>query len=312
MHIDVHPVAFSIGALEVRWYGIFLALAVVWLIAWVWWHIRSGKSKISTDTLMTLALVGIPSGIIFARLVHVFDNIVVAKLHPELALSGEVIDYSLEPGRIIGGDGLTAYGAVLGAALGIWIYCKIAKVKIGYVFDLIAPAVMMAQAIGRVGCLLNGCCYGVETSLPWGLEYTNPASLGFYSGFAHPTVLYEIIFCVIGFLVLLKLRGRFKPEGSLFLIYFCLYSSWRIGSDFLRDGSPFLFGLHQAQVISIIVLATCLQWLIRHTRWIKKEEMLEGSNVQVAPMPLLDENNNQSQLPESQPPVKTEQLENNK
>lgn len=275
MHIDVNPVAFQIGALGVRWYGIFLALAVVWLIFWVWWHIRSGKAQISFDTLLTMALVGIPSGIVFARLLHVLDNIVVAKLHPELALTGAVFDYSTDPIKIIGGSGLTIYGAVLGAALGIWIYCMMTKIKIGYVFDLISPAVLIAQAIGRFGCLFNGCCYGKVTSVPWGLEYTNPASLAPVGVLAQPTVIYEIIFCVVGFLILLKLRCKFKPAGSLFVIYLSLYAAWRIGIDFLRDGNPFLLGLHQAQVISIFLLLCTIPWMVLKMRWVKKEPVTE-------------------------------------
>lgn len=270
IQFPVNPIAFQIGQFTLRWYGLFLALAVVWLIFWMWWQIRKG-AKITPDTMLTLALVGIPSGIIFARLVHVLDNIVVAKLHPELALSGQVFDYTQDWARIIGGEGLTAWGAVLGASLGVWIYCKLAKVKIGYVFDLLAPAIIMAQAIGRIGCLLNGCCYGVATTLPWGLEYTNPQSLGFGAGVTHPTVVYEIIFNVLAFVVLLKLRGKFKPEGSLYLIYLSLYSAWRLGIDFLRDGTPFLFGLHQAQVISIVILLIAVPWMAKNTRWAKPE-----------------------------------------
>ncbi len=270
IQFPINPIAFQIGQFTLRWYGLFLALAVVWLIFWMWWQIRKG-AKITLDTMLTLALVGIPSGIIFARLVHVLDNIVVAKLHPELALSGQVFDYTQDWARIIGGEGLTAWGAVLGASLGVWIYCKLAKVKIGYVFDLIAPAIIMAQAIGRIGCLLNGCCYGKATTLPWGLEYTNPQSLGFGAGVTHPTVVYEIIFNVLAFVALLKLRGKFKPEGSLYLIYLLLYSGWRLGIDFLRDGNPFLFGLHQAQVISIVILLIAVPWMAKNTRWAKPE-----------------------------------------
>jgi phosphatidylglycerol:prolipoprotein diacylglycerol transferase len=270
MQFPVNPIAFQIGPFELRWYGLFLALAVVWLIFWVWLQIRKG-AKITTDTMLTLALVGIPSGVIFARLIHVFDNIIVAKLHPELALSGKVIDYTQNWSSIIGGEGLTAWGAVLGASLGCWIYCKIAKIKIGYVFDLIAPGIIMAQAIGRLGCLMNGCCYGTPTTLPWGLEYTNSLSLGFGAGVTHPTVVYEIFFNVLAFVVLLQLRGRLKPQGSLYLVYLSLYSVWRLGIDFLRDGTPFLFGLHQAQVISIVILLIAVPWMAMSTRWTKPE-----------------------------------------
>jgi phosphatidylglycerol:prolipoprotein diacylglycerol transferase len=266
----VNPIAFQIGPFELRWYGLFLALAVVWLIFWVWWQIRKG-AKISTDTMLTLALVGIPSGIIFARLIHVVDNIVVAKTSTDPLVLAKVVDYTQNWASIIGGEGLTAWGAVLGASLGCWIYCKIAKIKIGYVFDLVAPGIIMAQAIGRLGCLMNGCCYGIPTTLPIGMEYTNPLSLGYGAGFTYPTVIFEIIFNVLAFVALLKIRGRVKPEGSLYVIYLSFYSVWRLGIDFIRDGTPFLFGLHQAQVISIIILLVAVPWLVMNARFGKPE-----------------------------------------
>jgi len=286
IEIGVSPIAFTIGTVSIRWYGIFIALAIIWIMVWLAWQLKKG-ARISYDTIFTAALVGVPSGIIISRLLHVVDNIVIAKLHPELADS--VIDYTQHPGQIIGAEGLTAYGAVLGAALGIWIYVKITKKEIGYFFDLIAPSVVVAQAvIGRIGCTLNGCCYGIETSLPWGVVYTHPESLAYFASNAlpsgvglHPTQPYEIIYGLIVFGVLLWLRGRFKPPGSLFLIYLGLYAIWRLGIDFIREGNPFLFGLHQAQVISIIVLAIVVPVLALRTRWVKAEtEVKEIEEVQ--------------------------------
>jgi len=280
IEIGVSPIAFTIGTVSIRWYGIFIALAIIWIMVWLAWQLKKG-ARISYDTIFTAALVGVPSGIIISRLLHVVDNIVIAKLHPELA--GSVIDYTQYPGQIIGAEGLTAYGAVLGAALGIWIYVKITKKEIGYFFDLIAPSVVIAQAvIGRIGCTLNGCCYGIETSLPWGILYTHPESLAYFvsndlpAGVGlHPTTVYEIIYGLIVFGVLVALRGRFKPAGSLFLIYLGLYAIWRLGIDFIREGNPFLFGLHQAQVISIIVLAIVVPVLALRTRWVKAETVVK-------------------------------------
>lgn len=255
IEIGIDPVAFAIGSIEVRWYGIMIALAVLVLVLWMVREVRRG-ANISYDTLFTLALIGIPSGIIFARLLHIID---------------QWEFYSQNPGQIIGGEGLTIYGAILGAALGIWIYSRFSSsFRYGYVADLVAPGIILAQAIGRVGCTINGCCYGAPTSLPWGVVYTQPASIASSLGVAtHPVVVYEIIFNLIVFGVLLKLRGRLKPDGSLFLVYLGLYSLWRLGSDFLRAGTPFLFGLHQAQVIGLIVLAIIIPLLIYRTRWVK-------------------------------------------
>lgn len=262
----VSPVIFSIGPFELRWYSLAILVAVLWMIFWIWRNMRKGD-KLPEDTIFSIAIIGIVSGVVFARLLHVIDNIVVAKVHPELAISGVVNDYTQDWGAIIGGEGLTAWGAVLGAALGIWIFCKIKKIKIGYFFDMLAPAVIMAQAIGRVGCLFNGCCYGVSTDLPWGMKYTNSNLAACAAGVTHPTVIYEIIFNVLAFVLLYKLRNKLKPAGSLFVLYLCLYSAWRLGIDFLRDGAPFFFDLHQAQFIGLVILVVGVPWMVKNTRW---------------------------------------------
>ncbi len=232
-----------------------VALAVVVLILWVLREVRRG-AKLSYETIITAALIGIPSGIIISKLLHVID----------------MWDYySQYPSQIIGASGLAIWGAVLGATLGVWIYSKFSNLRFGYLVDLVAPGIILAQAVGRVGCTINGCCYGLPTSLPWGVVYTHPESYAPLGVAVHPTQIYEIVFCLIVFAVLLRLRGRFKPDGSLFLIYLSIYSLWRVGIDFLRDGTPFLFGLHQAQVISIIVLLITIPILVLRTRWVKAE-----------------------------------------
>ena len=254
--ISIDPVAFAIGPIEVRWYGIMIALAILTVVLWTAWQVKKG-ANISYDTVFTAALVGIPSGVILSRLLHVIDG-------------WEY--YSQNPGEIIGGGGLTAYGAILGATLGIWIYSRFSRFQFGYFADVVAPGIILAQAVGRVGCTLNGCCYGLETFLPWSIVYTHPGSLCPLGVTVHPTQVYEIIWNLLVFGVLLKLRGRLKPDGSLFLIYLSLYSAYRLGTDFLRDGTSFLFGLHQAQVIAIIVLAIAIPFLALRTRWVRVTE----------------------------------------
>jgi phosphatidylglycerol:prolipoprotein diacylglycerol transferase len=247
--ISVDPIAF----LNVRWYGVMVALAVAVVVLWVILEVRRG-AKISYEAILTASLIAIPSGVIISRLLHVIDR---------------WDYYSLYPGQIVGGSGLTIYGAVLGATLGIWVYSRFSKINFGYLADLLAPAAILAQAVGRVGCTINGCCYGVPTSLPWGVVYTNPESYAPLGVAVHPTQIYEIIYLLIIFGVVFSLRGRLKPDGSLFLVYLSLYSLWRIGIDFLREGTPFLLGLHQAQVIGIIVLAIAVPILVLKTRWVK-------------------------------------------
>jgi len=260
--ISINPVAFTIGSIAVRWYGIMVALAIVVIVLWMLREVRRG-ANLSYETIFTAALIGIPSGAVISRLLHVIDR------------WGY---YSQNPGQIIGAAGLTIYGAVLGAALGVWIYSKVGKPQFGYFADLTAPGIILAQIIGRVGCTINGCCYGMPTSLPWGVVYAHPDSYAPLGIAIHPTQLYEIIYNLIVFAVLLKLKGRLKPDGSLFLIYLSLYSLWRVGIDFLREGTPFLFGLHQAQVIGLIVLAISVPILAYRARWVKAESKAKKIN----------------------------------
>lgn len=245
IEIGVDPVAFTIGSIEVKWYGIMIALGVLFLVLWSMRQIQKG-AEISYDDLFTAALVAIPSGVIFARLLHVIDR---------------WDYYSLYPEKIIAFEGLTIYGAIIGAAFGIWAYSKFSKFRFGYTMDMIAPAVPMAQAIGRVGCILNGCCYGDPTSLPFGIFYTDPDSAGYHASQSlpdgmglHPTQAYEIIFLLITFAVMLFLRKRIKTEGVLFLTYISLYSLWRFAVGFLRQGTEFMFGLQQAQFLGLCIL----------------------------------------------------------
>jgi phosphatidylglycerol---prolipoprotein diacylglyceryl transferase len=260
--IDTNPIAFSIGSVQIGWYGIMVTLAVITIVTWALVNIRKDP-RITSDMMLNAALVGIPSGIIGARLLHIIDKWGF---------------YMANPGRIIGGDGLTIWGAVLGAALGIWIYNRFSKHSFAHMADMLAPGIILSQAVGRVGCTILGDDTGKFTSLPWGFVYTSPNSptnqaVGLLA--THPVVTYEIFINLIIFGILLLLRKRLKPDGSLFMVYLSLYSIWRLAGDFLRVGEPFLFGLYQAQFISVIVLIICIVLMAWKTRWVKKGELVE-------------------------------------
>jgi phosphatidylglycerol:prolipoprotein diacylglycerol transferase len=239
IEININPVAFTIGSTEVRWYGVLMAVGVLALIGWTALQIRRG-AKISYDTLLGAALVGIPSGIVFARLIHVID---------------QWEYYSQYPSQIIGGEGLTIYGAILGAALGLWVYSRFVKFNYLYVADVFTPGILLAQAIGRVGCVINGCCFGEKvTNLPWGFIYRNSSCYAgeYLNTPVQPTNAYEIIFLLALFGVILAFRSKFKPVGAQFFFYLGMYGLWRIGVGFLRINDPFLLGLEQAQFIGLV------------------------------------------------------------
>jgi len=234
-----------------------VALAVVTVVGWVFWQNR--KSQIlSYDSIFTAALIGIPSGIIFSKVLHVIDQ----------------WRYYLDnPGRILSGEGLTIWGAVIGATIGAWVYSKVSRqFRFSSFADMIAPGIILSQAIGRVGCTFNGCCYGDEAHSAFSVIYTNPNSYAPIGIPVLPTQIFEIGYDLAVFGILLLLRGRLKPVGSLFVVYYALYGAWRFGIEFIRQGTPFLFGMHQAQVIGLVVLLITIPIIIFKVRWNKGEE----------------------------------------
>jgi len=268
--ISINPVAFHIGFIEVRWYGIIVAIAVAVVALWMVRQINVRKPDLPSSHDIIIAPVGIISGMIGAKLVHILERL---------------DSYIQNPADILSRGGLAIYGAVIGATLGIWIYLKLShhdveRQHFGFYIDLVAPGIILAQAIGRIGCTINGCCHGKVAPdwLPWAISYSSdyppPDGYSVQSPYfldkpLYPTQPYEIIFCLIGFAILLKLRGRLKPDGSLFLFYLAIYSAWRLGIGFLRTDMQFIFGLSQAQLISIVVLAVCIALLVYRKRRVK-------------------------------------------
>ena len=244
IEIDINPVAFSIGPLMVRWYGIMVVLAVVTVI---FIALREAKRiGIPQEHIYSISLWAIIGGLIGTRLFHIID---------------QWKYYMAHPWQIIGFEGLSIYGAVVGALIAILIYTQVNKLSFWQIGDIIAPGAILGQAIGRVGCLLNGCCYGVACDLPWAVVYENPNSYARLGIPLHPTQVYHIIWNLTGFAVLWLLRKRLKPQGSLFLLWLALYAAGDLSIRFFREGEPFLFGMQQAQLIGILMLVITVPWL---------------------------------------------------
>ena len=253
IEIHIAPVAFTIAGTPVSWYGLIYLLAALVVL---FWGLRERRrvAGLSSRIVLNMGLIALFCGLVFSKLFHVIER----------------WDYFLNnPKDFFNPDGLTIIGAILGAALGIGIYSRLNRLPFRQVFDIMVPGLILAQAIGRIGCAINGCCYGIATSLPWGIIYTHPDSAGYGASLnlsagmgLHPVQIYSVIYDLVVFAVLFKLRGRLQPDGSLTLIYTILYAAWRLGIGFLRVGSPFVAGLHQAQFLSIIGLAIAVPLLI--------------------------------------------------
>lgn len=233
-----------------------VAAAILFIIGWIrhFW----GKIGVTSDFVAGVAVVAIPCGLLVSKLLHVIDKLSY---------------YASHPGEILNPAGLTIFGAILGGILGMWIYCRLRGVSATPLLDLAAPGVILGQAIGRIGCTINGCCYGKPTTLPWGFVYTHPNSYAPPGIAVHPTQVYELLWDLLVFgLLFYILRGRLRPEGSLIAAYLALYSLGTFGIRFLRgDVTPFVLGLQEAQLVSLAILLAVVPFLLAKVRRVGKD-----------------------------------------
>ncbi len=129
--------------------------------------------------------------------------------------------------------------------------------------DAAAPGLVLGQAIGRFACIITGDSVGKPTNGPFGFAYTQPGAMVPQLGVYYvPAPVYEIVMNLIIFAVVWRLRDRKLPEGSLFLVYLVLYSAGRFVVTFWSAYQVVAFGLNQAQIISLAMLAVGLPWLL--------------------------------------------------
>jgi prolipoprotein diacylglyceryl transferase len=226
------PVAFSIFGLEVRWYGLLIAIAV--MIGTLIAAKEAGRKGIKEETLIDFLLFAVPVAIISARLYYVIFS---------------WSYYSSNPGQILNirGGGLAIHGAVIGGALVAIIFTRIKKLRFWTLADVVAPSLILGQAIGRWGNFANQEAHGGPTDLPWGIMVDGVK--------VHPTFLYESIWNLLVFLFLIWYRKKSKVEGEIFLLYVILYSVARFFIEGLRTDSLMLGPIRVAQLISVLTIA---------------------------------------------------------
>ena len=258
--IGIDPVAFSIGALEVRWYGIMVAAAVIALLAITFHELK--RRGVPESAIFNLLLWGVVGGIIGGKLGY---------------LVGYWQTYGVDPSEILSPYGWALHGTIIGVVLAGAIYWSIRTGKVSLqellrLGDAVAVGAPLAQAIGRVGCTLNGCCWGSPTSLPWAVIYTNPDSFcGLKGAPLHPTQIYFVLWNLVVFAVVWRLRDRLKPQGSLFFVYLSLYCAGDFALRFLRADPSVLGALREAQIVSLTILIIALPLLIIRIRRFRKK-----------------------------------------
>ena len=271
--ISIDPVAFTIGSLTIRWYGIIVAVAVILMIVII---PREAKKLGITRDLYSLFLWCILGGYIGGRLAYI------------------IYDWAYfvaNPREIIGFAGLGQNGMIIGVFAAALIYMRVTRMRFSELLsiaDALAVAMPLALGIGRLACTINGCCSGKPSPFqhfPGAVIYA-PRPPGTplqdwyhlssqYLGVPiYPTQIYHLLWGLIVFAVVWRLRGKFKPEGCLAFFCFCLFAAGDFGVRFFRIGEPLLWGLYQAQVLDLAILAVFLPWLIIRTRRFKKQALV--------------------------------------
>ncbi|AMA71771.1 MULTISPECIES: prolipoprotein diacylglyceryl transferase [Aneurinibacillus] len=256
----IDPIAFQLGPLSVHWYGIILGTAALvgLLLA-----LREAKQVgMDPETIMDVVMYAVPAAIIGARIYYViFRWDEYYRSHPE-----EII--------AVWHGGIAIHGALIASILTAYIYSRIKKISFWRLVDVVAPSLIIGQAIGRWGNFINQEAHGGPVSLEFLQNLHLPQFIinqmyifdpvtNTYS-YYHPTFLYESLWNLLGFILLITIR-RLLPlkRGDLFLTYVIWYSIGRFFVEGMRTDSLMLTEtLRMAQVISLLLIAFALIMMV--------------------------------------------------
>ncbi len=221
----MHPEILSWGFLHVRSYGLLLAIA---FLVGTWLSLREARRlELNEDHVVTVVLVVLVASVVGARALYVLEHIQEFRREWGSALA-------------IWQGGLTLYGGVVAGTVAGLLTARQLGLPMWTVADALTPAFALGTVFGRIGCFLNGCCYGVPTTLPWGVVFPPDSFAGLEFGNApiHPSQLYFALAGLLLFVVTWSLRRRLRIPGSLFWIFIGSFALVRIPLDATRAYDP--------------------------------------------------------------------------
>jgi phosphatidylglycerol:prolipoprotein diacylglycerol transferase len=250
----MHPILFEIGSWPVYSYGVLLALA--YLAGLQLAVIRARRWGLNATKVMDFGIYLIIAALVGAKLMLVAVDFDYFRAQPRELLS------------LVRAGGVF-YGGLLGAlAVGLWLVRRYG-LPVWTTADLFAPGIAVGHVVGRLGCLLAGCCYGQPTDAAWGITFTHPvaaANVGTPLGLPlHPTQLYDAgaELVILAVLLLMERRGRGFP-GRTFWLYMMLYAISRYVVEIYRgDPRGMIWGMSTSQFVSILIVPLALVMLLR-------------------------------------------------
>jgi phosphatidylglycerol:prolipoprotein diacylglycerol transferase len=241
----VHPILFQHGTFAIHAYGVMMALA---FLAGLWTATRRARRvSIPAERIADVTLWLMVGAILGARIVYVTTY-----------WKQEFADQPFTEVFMIQHGGLVYYGGLIGAVVAGMIAIHRLKLPLWKTADVFAPSIALGSVFGRIGCLLNGCCYGRTCDLPWAITFTNPQAAQ-YSNTPlgvplHPTQVYDALLNLLLYFFLAWLFRRKKFDGQIFATYLILYAVFRSCVEYFRGDYPgdhIHAGLTSAQLVSV-------------------------------------------------------------
>ncbi len=248
--LDISPVAFSIGTKDIYWYALIILFGFLMGILLV--SLDSDKRGLAKDNVLDIALYGIVSGIICARIYYVLFAL------DEFRNDWLSVFYIWE-------GGIAIYGGIIGAVISTLIYCKAKKLNIPNTLDVCCVGLLLGQSIGRWGNFVNCEVYGRATDFILGMSISGRAPV-------HPLFLYESVWSFIGVVLLCILRNKKTRNGQIFCGYILWYSIGRLALEGMRDTEYILYAIPDVLGISQLVAGILIVLSIIGLVYIKKSD----------------------------------------
>lgn len=253
--INIDPVMAEFGPFTLTWHGLFTAVGIIAGVSLSVWIAK--KDGIPSEIAQEIALVGVPCAIVGARLFFVAEH---------------WDRFSDDPAEIITGiteGGITLYGGLLGGVLGGVLYGWFHKWPIPIGLDAAAPGMVLGQAIGRLGDLINGEHHADESGLPWAVRYTHPDTLGEFGKAVHPTaggyeLLGDLVICA---LLIFVVRRYARVPGWVFCAYMALYGAMRFVLSYTRTDEQVYFDVPVPQIVSGMLVGSAFALAAIFYRW---------------------------------------------
>ncbi len=223
----------SIFGFDIHWYGVIIAIGII--LAYAFGMKISKEHGLTRDNISDILIFGLPSALICARIYYVIFE------------WSDYRDNLLDIFKIWNG-GIAIYGAVIGACISTFIYCKNKKINVMKAFDVGAFGLLIGQICGRWGNFVNAEAFGAVTTLPWGMQIDEISKTLMF----HPTFLYESLWNLCVFIILTFRRKKRTFDGEMFLSYVTLYGLGRFWIEGLRTDSLYLGPVRISQLIAAI------------------------------------------------------------